>query len=127
MRLPELENTKMSNLNPPSTQQRRKATIYSNEMVASEFNNLTKAEKKEKERTGTLKNLTRKESKALKALQTNEDIVIRPADKGGGVVIQNYDDYHHKSTNILSDKEFYKKNFDDHFPMLDKLLSDAKD
>lgn len=47
------------------------------------------------------------------------------------MVIQNYDDYHQESRNILSDKDFYEKISDDPLPMLnkslDRLLSDAKD
>lgn len=63
---------------------------------------------------------------ALKNLQKNEEIVIRAADKGGGVVIS-----HKESINILSDEEFYSKITENPFPrlnkILDKLLSDAKE
>lgn len=43
----------------------------------------------------------------MKALRQATDVVIRLADKGGGVVIQDYEEYHGEALNILSDKEYY--------------------
>lgn len=43
----------------------------------------------------------------LKNLRQATDIVIRSADKGRGVVIQDYEDYDGEALKILSDKEYY--------------------
>ena len=39
------------------------------------------------------KNLKKQELKAMRELHTNKDIVIKPADKGGSIVIMNTTDY----------------------------------
>lgn len=43
------------------------------------------------------------EKRVLGNLKTNPDIVLRSADKGGGIVLQDYDEYHYKALKILSD------------------------
>ena len=43
--------------------------------------------------TRTKKNLTKKEYQAMRGLYTNTDIVIKPADKGGSVMIMKTTDY----------------------------------
>lgn len=79
----------------------------------------------------TRRNLTRKEKLALKQLSKNKEIVIRAADKGGGVVIQYFFTYHREAPNILSDEEFYEKVLEDPFPGLERrfkeLLKGAMD
>ncbi|KAM4770876.1 uncharacterized protein WCC33_002646 [Rhinophrynus dorsalis] len=52
-------------------------------------------------------NLTRSERVALRNLAKNQDLVIRQADKSGGVVLQNYEDYMKEAANLLSDRSFY--------------------
>lgn len=47
-------------------------------------------------------NLTRGERLALKSLGENKDLVIRGADKGGGVVLQDLEEYQKEAYNILS-------------------------
>ena len=43
----------------------------------------------------------------------NENIVIKPADKGGKVVIMDRNEYHAECVKNLSDKSFYNKLDDD--------------
>ena len=54
-------------------------------------------------------NLNKVQKQALKTLKDNRDIVIKQADKGGGTVIQNRDDYIKEGERQLSDKNFYAK------------------
>ncbi|CAJ0946808.1 unnamed protein product [Ranitomeya imitator] len=54
-------------------------------------------------------NLNTQERKAIKDLQTNHNIVVRPADKGGGIVILDHSMYHQESIRLLSDPITYKK------------------
>ncbi len=53
-------------------------------------------------------NLTPGESKALKTLGKDEDIVILPADKGKCVVVLHKKDYDSKCQDLLKDKKTYK-------------------
>ena len=53
-------------------------------------------------------NLTKDESQALQELQGCKAIVIRPADKGSAVVIQNHSDYRKEVMRQLEDAKFYK-------------------
>ena len=55
-------------------------------------------------------NLPPGERAALKSLSKhiNEDIVIRPADKGGALSIQNTQDYITSCNSLLSDNQFYE-------------------
>ena len=52
------------------------------------------------------KNLSKKEEDALQNLSKRDDIIITKADKGGAVVIVDYDQ---KANRQLDNKEFYKK------------------
>ena len=54
-------------------------------------------------------NLSPGERRALKELQLNEDIVIKKADKGAVLVIQDRSDYISEGLRQLSDSNFYKK------------------
>uniref|UniRef100_A0A8C5N036 Uncharacterized protein n=1 Tax=Leptobrachium leishanense TaxID=445787 RepID=A0A8C5N036_9ANUR len=54
-------------------------------------------------------NLTKNEKKALKELVSNEQIEIKPADKGGGTVIMTADYYREEAEKILGDVTTYKK------------------
>ena len=53
-------------------------------------------------------NLSEDEQLALQRLQRRRDIVIRPADKGSAVVIQDTKDYHREVMRQLGDEKFYK-------------------
>ena len=53
-------------------------------------------------------NLSRVEHEAIKQLQSNQDIIIKPADKGGAVVILKTEDYRNECLRLLSDRKTYK-------------------
>ena len=52
-------------------------------------------------------NLTRGEQLAIRSLSSNRHIVIKPADKGGAVVVMNTTDYINEGLRQLSDQNFY--------------------
>ena len=52
-------------------------------------------------------NLTEDEWKALHELEEVKNIVIKPADKGGGIVIMNRTDYDNKVRALLNDQSHY--------------------
>ena len=54
-------------------------------------------------------NLSKAERESLKLLGKDTSIIIRPADKGGAVVIQNTSDYNSEIQRQLSDIIFYRK------------------
>ena len=54
-------------------------------------------------------NITRDEQKALRELANNHNIVIKPADKGGAVVIQDREKYVAEGLRQLSDRKFYEE------------------
>ena len=51
---------------------------------------------------------------ALKQLQDDPNLIIKPADKGGATVVLNTHDYHHKVLQILTNKTFYKQMTHNH-------------
>ena len=53
--------------------------------------------------------ITKEQRLAIKALQSNKNIVIKPADKGGAMVILNREDYVREGLRQLSDINFYCK------------------
>ena len=55
------------------------------------------------------RNLSRSELKALNSLSSRSDIIIKPADKGGAVVVMNTSDYTAEAHKQLSDTKFYKQ------------------
>lgn len=54
----------------------------------------------------TTQNLSKQEQ-ALKNLWPSHRVVIRMADKGGGIVVQDYEEYQGEALNILSNNEYY--------------------
>ena len=54
-------------------------------------------------------NTTKEERKAMKTLRNNQNIVIKPADKGGAIVIMNKQDYIDEGLRQLSNKIHYKE------------------
>uniref|UniRef100_A0A8C5QWW5 Reverse transcriptase n=1 Tax=Leptobrachium leishanense TaxID=445787 RepID=A0A8C5QWW5_9ANUR len=66
-------------------------------------------------RTGSSKcnykprNLTKLEFEGLQSLAKNDSLVVKPADKGGGLVVLNREQYHHESVRLLGDPNTYQK------------------
>ena len=55
-------------------------------------------------------NLSSSQRRALHDLKGNSDIVIKPADKGGSIVIIDKDNYMKETCTQLHDGRFYKKS-----------------
>ena len=55
----------------------------------------------------TFNNLSKAEQKSLSGLQTNSTIIIKPADKGGGIVIQSVEAYRTECLRLLEDRRNY--------------------
>lgn len=53
-------------------------------------------------------NLSKSERLSIRELASNKSIIIKPADKGSGVVIMNTSDYIYEAYRQLSDRNFYK-------------------
>ncbi|CAN7939219.1 unnamed protein product [Ixodes hexagonus] len=53
-------------------------------------------------------NISKDERAAMKALSERTDIIIKPADKGGAVVVLNKTDYLEEGMRQLNDRSFYK-------------------
>ena len=75
-------------------------------------------------------NLTSDERHALRSLRNNRDIVIKPADKGGSIVIMDRDFYIAEGDRQLSDTTTYKRVDKDptkrHLELVSKTVSKAK-
>ena len=59
------------------------------------------------------KNLSAEEKRSIKDLFSDKTITIKPADKGGAVVIQNTTDYINEAKRQLSNRNFYKQVTED--------------
>lgn len=53
--------------------------------------------------------MTREEKKALNELTNDEELVIKPADKGGAIVVQDKEKYKKEILSQLSNETYYKK------------------
>ncbi|CAN7943058.1 unnamed protein product, partial [Ixodes hexagonus] len=58
-------------------------------------------------------NLSKREQQVLNNLKSREDIIIRPADKGGGIVVMNRADYIGEASRQLDNVDFYQRLPDD--------------
>ncbi|KAJ1198834.1 hypothetical protein NDU88_002673 [Pleurodeles waltl] len=67
-------------------------------------------------------NSTRKEKKALQDLDNNTSIVIRPADKGGALVIQTTENYRNECLRLLGGAWNYEKLQEDPTSFLQKKI-----
>ena len=72
-------------------------------------------------------NLCYKEKQALADLQKAKDIIIKPADKGSAVVIQNVDDYINEGLRQLSNHDFYVETKDDLTQLHNELITNLID
>ncbi|XP_053549739.1 uncharacterized protein LOC128641198 [Bombina bombina] len=76
------------------------------------YSRLTSDEMREtvrKNKSNIRNNLSKRETQALKKLQENASIVIREADKGGALVIQDYVCYKREIMSQLEDSKVYEK------------------
>lgn len=55
-------------------------------------------------------NLNEKEVEALKSLADNNQITIKPSDKGGNIVLLNNEDYINICKKILNNHDWYRQN-----------------
>ncbi|GFO04317.1 hypothetical protein PoB_003082200 [Plakobranchus ocellatus] len=69
-------------------------------------------------------NIRTEEKRALKELKNNADIIIKPADKGGAVVVLNTTDYIAECTRQLSNATYYRKLYSDPTKKYNKRISD---
>jgi hypothetical protein len=74
--------------------------------------------------TSPQSNLMDRERKALAELLRASNIIIKPADKGSAVVIQNLDDYINEGLRQLSDPLFYRETKDDLTHLHNRLITD---
>ena len=58
-------------------------------------------------------NLPKEEREAIKKLQNRVDIIIKPADKGSGTVVMDYDWYINECSRQLNDNKYYQKQTKD--------------
>lgn len=58
----------------------------------------------------------------MRSPSNNKDLVIRATDKGGGVMLQDLEDYQKEAFNILSDTTYYKIIPGDPFPKSEKRI-----
>lgn len=58
---------------------------------------------------GRRENLTKPEKACLKNLASRTDIIIKPADKGGAIVVMNTTDYIEEAYRQLSESKFYER------------------
>lgn len=56
----------------------------------------------------SMNNISKREKEALLTLSNCEDLVIKPADKGGAIVVLNRSDYIEEGKRQLNNKQFYK-------------------
>ncbi|KAJ8041279.1 hypothetical protein HOLleu_12053 [Holothuria leucospilota] len=69
-------------------------------------------------------NLSSQERQALRELRSKENIVIKPADKGGAIVLQNLEDYISEAHRQLADNSFYSpQSSDQTLEVMKKLRS----
>ena len=76
-------------------------------------------------------NITHSERQALKSLQEDDNIIIKEADKGGGIVIMNKQYYKAKILSMLQDNSFYDETNNEAckqtFKKIQKVIGLAKD
>ena len=59
------------------------------------------------------KNYTKEEYKAIRSLNKNKNIIVKPADKGSAIVILNKQSYINEGQRQLHDTQFYEETDSD--------------
>uniref|UniRef100_A0A8C5WJC8 Reverse transcriptase domain-containing protein n=1 Tax=Leptobrachium leishanense TaxID=445787 RepID=A0A8C5WJC8_9ANUR len=93
------------------TNLKEKSTFFPKSMISSEittFEQMILSDLEKMEHKKSKDNLTQQERKALRELTQDDDIVIKPADKGGGVVIMTAEYYKNEAMRILGDETTYR-------------------
>ncbi|CAJ0966566.1 unnamed protein product [Ranitomeya imitator] len=76
---------------------------------------------------GKASNISAQERKAIQSLKSNKEIIIKPADKAGAIVMMNTSDYMKEAKTQLMDTRYYKKlesdPTQDYYKELNKLVS----
>ena len=72
-------------------------------------------------------NLTVEQRNALNVLSNDKNIVIKPADKGGALVIMDKEDYEKACNAVLEDPEFYEELKEDPNPGYQEKVKQAAD
>ncbi len=80
---------------------------------------------KNKQDCNSYSNLTKNEMVALKDLQTDNSIIIKPADKGGATVIRNKSDHINECLRQLSDETFYERLHSDPTQLFKQSIFDT--
>lgn len=115
---------KKSTFMPPGSQNPTLVTF--GKLVEKDINALIKSSK-----SNNNGNITKLERKALNELRENTDIIVKPADKGGAIVIQNISDYVVEAHRQLNNVDFYERlsgnPLEGFMKERDELLSNAMD
>ncbi|XP_041424923.1 uncharacterized protein LOC121395440 isoform X1 [Xenopus laevis] len=72
-------------------------------------------------------NMSRNEQQELRTLMNEPDIIFKPADKGGALVVMDRDQYIQEILNQLSNEEVYKKVSKDPLPEIQKRIAQIID
>lgn len=70
-------------------------------------------------------NLDARARAALKRISLDQDIIIKPADKGGAVVILNRTDYIKESNKLLQNRDHYRQISQDFTPIYTKQIAET--
>ena len=70
-------------------------------------------------------NLTRRQREALKDLENDHSIVIKPADKGGAIVIMYKNEYEEECLRHLNNRDQYQPTDQEEFKLILKKIEDT--
>uniref|UniRef100_A0A8C5M903 Uncharacterized protein n=1 Tax=Leptobrachium leishanense TaxID=445787 RepID=A0A8C5M903_9ANUR len=93
---------------------KKKSKFYPRHMISKEmeaFDLMILSEIRKEEKKNKLlrrSNITKEETRALNSLCKNKELIIKPADKGGGVVVLSKDKYEREALRLLGDTTTYK-------------------
>jgi hypothetical protein len=97
-----IKNHKKSKFTPPKNCEVHLDSYL--DLVASETMNMLKINSDEK-----YENMNESQRAALEKIMKNKDIIIKPADKGGLLVVMDKKDYEEAILEMLKDEKFYKE------------------